>query len=396
MLHHTGDIRILEADAASIERVASDYVTPSDQPGATRHISRMKVLALTRYGRLGASSRLRICQFLPRLEAHGIAVTVAALSPDEYLTRLYAGRRPGSFSIMGDYLRRAREVLGVRSYDLVWLEKEIFPGAPALVERVLPRLGARYVVDYDDATFHKYDRSTNPLFRHLWPGKIDAVMQHAELVVVGNDYLAERARGAGARRVEVLPTVVDLARYDARPRTSAPFAIGWIGTPVTQRYLTPAAQALADVCTDGRGRVLLVGAAEAPPVLAGTAVELRPWSEEREAHDIQDFDVGIMPLDDTEWERGKCGYKLIQYMASGRAVVASPVGVNPGIVEHGVSGFLASSPDEWRAALARLRDDPALRVRMGEAGRRRVEGRYTLEAAEPRLRGLLTAAARRT
>jgi hypothetical protein len=99
-----------------------------------------------------------------------------------------------------------------------------------------------------------------------------------------------------------------------------------------------------------------------------------------------------MPLDDTEWERGKCGYKLLQYMAAGRPVVASPVGVNPEIVEPGVTGFLARTPEDWRSALGRLRDDPALRARMGEAGRRRVESAYSLDLAEPRLRALLESA----
>jgi glycosyltransferase involved in cell wall biosynthesis len=354
----------------------------------------MKVLALTRYGRLGASSRLRFYQFLPHLEAHGVDVTVAALSPDDYVARLYAGRRPGPMSIAAYYLQRIRRLPGVRGYDLIWLEKELFPGFPATFERALARLGVPYVVDYDDATFHNYDRSSNPLFR-LWPRKIDAVMRHAELVTAGNEYLAAHARAAGARRVEVLPTVVDPARYAPRSQPSPVFSIGWIGTPVTERYLEPVAQQLADVCADGRGRVILVGVAAGPAAIAPGSLEVRPWSEEREVGDIRDFDVGIMPLDDTDWERGKCGYKLIQYMAGAKPVVASPVGVNQQIVEHGVNGFLAGTEEEWRLALRRLRDDPGLRVRMGEAGRRKVEAQYSLEVVEPRLRELLLAAAGR-
>ncbi|HET8833280.1 MAG TPA: glycosyltransferase family 4 protein [Gemmatimonadales bacterium] len=352
----------------------------------------MKVLALTRYGRLGASSRLRFYQYLPRLEQGGIAVTVAELSPDEYVARLYAGRRPPVVSIARDYLRRARWLVSLRGYDLLWIEKELFPGAPALVERLLSGLRVPYVVDFDDATFHRYDRSANPLLRHLWPRKIDAVMRGAALVVAGNQYLAERARAAGARRVELLPTVVDPARYPVRPPPAGePFTVGWMGTPVTQRYLAPVAPSLAAVVAAG-GRVRLVGADRLPEGLPAESAELRPWAEATEASDILAFDVGIMPLDDTEWERGKCGYKLLQYMAAGRPVVASPVGVNPEIVDPGVTGFLAATPDEWRTALARLRDDPALRIRMGEAGRRRLEAGYSLDLAEPRLRALLRSA----
>lgn len=352
----------------------------------------MKVLALTRYGRLGASSRLRFYQYLPRLERGGIAVTVAELSRDEYVARLYAGRRPGLGSIAWDYVRRARTLATLRGYDLLWIEKELFPGAPALAERLLSTLGVPYVVDYDDATFHRYDRSSNPLLRHLWPRKIDAVMHGAALVIAGNRYLAERARAAGARRVEILPTVVDPAGYPVRSRLAGePFTVGWMGTPVTQRYLTSIATALAGVVAEG-GRVRLVGADRLPEGLPVGSAELRPWAEATEAADILAFDVGIMPLDDTEWERGKCGYKLLQYMAAGRPVVASPVGVNPEIVEPGVTGFLAGTPDEWRSAFTRLRDDPTLRTRMGEAGRRRLEAAYSLDLAEPRLRALLKTA----
>lgn len=353
----------------------------------------MKVLALTRYGRLGASSRLRFYQYLPRLEQGGIAVTVAELSRDEYVARLYAGRRPPMASIAWDYLRRAGRLASLHGYDLLWIEKELFPGAPALVERLLSAVRVPYVVDYDDATFHRYDRSANPLLRHLWPGKIDAVMRGAALVLAGNRYLAERARAAGARRVELLPTVVDPARYPVRPPPAGePFTLGWMGTPVTQRYLAPVAAALSAAVAGG-GRVRLVGADRLPEGLSAERGELRPWTEATEASDILGFDVGIMPLDNTEWERGKCGYKLLQYMAAARPVVASPVGVNPEIVDPGVTGFLATTPDEWHTALARLRDDPALRVRMGEAGRRRVETGYSLDLAEPRLRALLRSAA---
>jgi glycosyltransferase involved in cell wall biosynthesis len=353
----------------------------------------MKVLALTRYGRLGASSRLRFYQYLPRLEQSGIAVTVAALSSDAYVAKLYAGRRPGAVSVARDYVRRAGRLASLPTYDLLWVEKELFPGAPALVERMLSGLGVPYAVDYDDATFHRYDRSSNPLFRHLWPRKIDAVMRRAALVMAGNRYLADRARAAGARRVEILPTVVDPARYPVRPPPAgAPFTVGWMGTPVTQRYLAPVAGALADIVAGG-SRVRLVGADRLPNGLPASGSELLPWAEETEASDILTFDAGIMPLDDTEWERGKCGYKLLQYMAAGRPVVASPVGVNPEIVEAGVTGFLATTAEEWRAALVRLRDDPALRARMGEAGRRRVEARYSIDHAEPRLRALLQSVA---
>jgi glycosyltransferase involved in cell wall biosynthesis len=355
----------------------------------------MKLLVLSRYGRLGASSRLRLYQYLPYLNANGIETTVVPLSSDEYLERLYAGRRPPGWWILGEYLRRLCALPEAFRHDLIWLEKEIFPGAPALVERAMARLGVRYVADYDDATFHKYDRSDNPLFRRVWPRKIDAVMRHAVTVTAGNEYLASRARAAGARRVEVVPTVVDVSRYRVSPRPGSRFAVGWVGTPVTQRYLEPVGAPLAAATQGREADLILIGAAPGWNGAGGVTPQIRPWSESREAADIADFEVGIMPLADSDWERGKCGYKLIQYMASGKPVVASPVGVNVEIVEHGVNGFLASSPEEWRQALERLRDDPDLRYRMGLAGRRKVEASYSLEAMAPRVLAILRDAARR-
>ena len=127
--------------------------------------------------------------------------------------------------------------------------------------------------------------------------------------------------------------------------------------------------------------------------LAGLHPEIRRWTEQTETADIADFDIGIMPLAEGVWERGKCGYKLIQYMACARPVIASPVGVNRSIIDDGASGLLASTEAEWRSALERLRDDQPLRDRMGRAGRARVESEYSVTAVAPRLAELLRRAA---
>ena len=352
----------------------------------------MKVLALTRYARLGASSRVRFYQMLPALEVHGIDVTVAPLSSDGYVRDLYAGKGRRPARVAGDYARRLGQLLSVGRFDLLWIEKELLPGAPAVLERLLGALRVPYAVDYDDATFHRYDQSTNPLVRRLLGSKIDVIMRHAVLVTAGNEYLAERARSAGARWTEVVPTVVDLDRYPvAPPRAEAPLTIGWMGTPITQRYLDPLRDALSTVCHRGGARILLIGADAG--ALAGLHPEIRAWSEQTETADIADFDVGIMPLADGVWERGKCGYKLIQYMACARPVVASPVGVNRCIVDDGVNGLLASTGAEWCTALEQLRDDRPLRDRMGRAGRARVESEYSVQALAPRLADLLRRAA---
>jgi glycosyltransferase involved in cell wall biosynthesis len=223
--------------------------------------------------------------------------------------------------------------------DVVWLEKEALPWVPWPLERALTRLGVPIVVDIDDAVFHRYDRHGAALVRRLLGSKIDHLFAAAAAVTAGNDYLVARARSAGAVRVERIPTVVDAARYVVRPPPgAAPFTIGWVGSPATEMYLSSLAGVLREMVQRG-ARVLLVGAS--PAALPGLPVERRAWNADREASDIAEFDVGIMPLADSPWERGKCAYKIVQYMAAGRAVVASPIGANQVVVSPGEDGLLA-------------------------------------------------------
>ena len=351
----------------------------------------LRVLLLSRYGRLAASSRLRSYQYLPYLRELGIVVESKPLFDDRYIERLYRGRRRNAVPILAGYASRLWHLATASRFDLLWIEYELFPWLPAWFERLVSRLGVPYVVDYDDAIFHRYDLHPNALVRRLLGRKIDHVMREAKLVIAGSDYLAEHARRAGARRVERVPTVVDLDRYHVTtPAADRTYTVGWIGTPLTAPYLELVRGALADVSRDGRVRVSLIGSG--PVRLDDVAVDMRPWSESTEVAELQRFDVGIMPLRDEAWERGKCGYKLIQYMACGRPVVASPVGASRQIVEHGMNGFLAGTPAEWVVALRAL-EDPALRARMGEAGRAKVEQAYCVQVTAPRLASLLRSVA---
>ena len=348
----------------------------------------MRVLLLTRYGSLGASSRLRAYQYLPYLRAQGFQITAVALFGDYYQEDLVAGRPRRWGKIAAAYLRRCLDVARAGAFDLVWIEYELFPGLPALAERLLSGLRIPYVVDYDDAIHHRYGLHRNPIVRALLGKKIDVVMRKAAVVIVGNDYLAQRAAAVGAKRIEYVPTVVDIDRYAAvLPRKATPLTVGWVGSPGTAGYLSLIKPVLAEVIEGGRARLVLVGARDLP--LDGVAADVRPWSEATEAADIREFDVGIMPLPDEPWERGKCGYKLIQYMACALPVIASPVGVNRQIVVDGVNGFLAGTDDEWRTAFRKLAADPDLRMRLGRAGRAQVEAQFSTRVTAPRLAGIL-------
>ncbi|WP_222927545.1 glycosyltransferase family 4 protein [Biomaibacter acetigenes] len=257
---------------------------------------------------------------------------------------------------------------------------------PAWAEEIISILKIPYIVDYDDAIFHNYDLNKKRIIRSLLKNKIDKVMKNAAVVIVGNDYLAERAQKAGARRIEYLPTVIDLNRYKLKEcgiGNNEIFKIGWIGSPATSKYLYLIQDAFKEICLNIRFRLILVGSNKIN--LSDIPIEIKPWREETEVEDIKEFDVGIMPLVDEPWERGKCGYKLIQYMACGVPVVGSPVGINNKIIIDGINGFKANTINEWIYAFKKLHQDYNLRLKMGQAGRKLVEQNYCIQVTAPKL-----------
>src|SRR6266478_2908192 len=334
----------------------------------------MRILFLPKYGPRGASSRYRIWQYVPLFERAGHEVEVQPLVDDGYLGELYSKGRRGWRWLAAGYGRRLLGALRLRSFDAVICEQEVCPFLPAFVELFFQRLSPRFLVDYDDAAYANY--SGWPMLR----GKIARVMAAAETVVVGNNHLAGYARQF-AQRVCVIPTVVDLSRYPNQRRAggSETIRVAWIGTPVSARPLKPLLPVMERLQSEhARLSYRFIGAGDGFLRNGLRAVSVA-WSEQTEAGLLSECDIGIMPVPDDEFVRGKCGLKLIQYMACGLPVVASPVGVNREIVEEGRNGYLASSEEEWFAKLDRLIRDAELRMNLGKAGREKIEGEYTLE-----------------
>ena len=344
----------------------------------------MKLLVLSRYSRLGASSRLRTMQYRPYLEEAGFETSYSSFFDDNYLENLYAGRR-NRWASLGYYFSRFQSLLRGSRANLIWLEKEAFPWVPYQVEAPTMPFGVPIVSDHDDAIFHRYDQHPNTIVRKLLSKKIDNVMASSQLVTAGNRYLAKRAEGAGAPSIEIIPTVVDATRYRIaqREKTSQEVCVGWIGSPSTwKRHGEQLLNLVAGELVAHPVRYSIVGAGEPK---SANHFTFHPWSEDREASLISDMDIGLMPLPDDLWSKGKCGYKLIQYMACGLPVIASPVGVNCEIVQHGVNGFLAGSEQEWVDYIKILTNDAELRRRMGLAGRKTIEEYYSIQVQGPRV-----------
>ena len=325
-----------------------------------------KILYFAKTDPRGPSSRYRIYQYLEGLEAAGIRVDVSPLFGRFYFRLVEwpaPARIPGKILYTAwRFARRMAALPGARKYDAVMVEHQLFPYLPPIAERRLKRRGARLGLEFDDAIY----------LTRFHDGKMRALTGLVDRVLVGNRFLAAFA-GEGNRDVTVVPTTVDETRYALKEDNAiegrSP-AVGWVGLRYNFDFFRPRGPSPA------RGGASFRILSSAPPSLPGVPLDFIPWSEADEARKIGTFDVGIMPLPPTPWAEGKCALKILQYMAAGVPVVASPVGVNRDIVRDGENGFLATTEAEWRDRLTRLLDPgegEALRRRIGRAGRRTVE-----------------------
>jgi len=342
---------------------------------------------------LVASSRFRIEAFAGPLAAHGIALDLRG----HFTARGYrAGRLGRLMALVAGVLGRLRLMLWPPPADLVLVHREAMPGPSAAVEWWLKRVhGLPLALDFDDAMWLRPAGVGRLAHALRIGGKFDRLLGLADMAIAGNAHLAAHAR-AHAGTVEVIPTVVDAERRFAalHLHRAGPLVIGWTGSHSTVGYLAALAPVLARVAAARPVRLVLI-ADRFPDLGPGIEVERVAWSEETEVAALIGCDIGLMPLPDDPWTRGKCGFKLVQYMALGIVPVASPVGVNPAIVTEGVDGFLCATPDEWVARLIMLADRPALRAGIGRRARATAEARYSVVAQAPSLAAALRRAAGR-
>ena len=334
----------------------------------------IKVLGLALYGPLAASTRYRLYQYVPGLACLGIDLQIRHLLGDDYLRARFSGGVLPITTMLKDGFARLGDLWHQNDYEAVMLHCELIPLMPGWLERALIR--KPYIYDFDDAFYLKYRSGRMRLASPLLGGKFDTVMAGAAAVTAGNHVLADYAR-MHSTNTRYLPTVVDTERYVPQPvkRGGQIFTVGWIGSPSTAPYLSELAAPLSAIGQEGPVRLIVIGG-KAPVVPNVTVVE-HDWNENTELDLINSFDVGLMPLPDANWARGKCAFKLIQYMACAVPVIASPVGANA-VVVGAKCGLLAATPKEWADALRTLRDQPERRAEMGEAGRARVVSHYSL------------------
>lgn len=332
-----------------------------------------------KYGRLGASSRMRTLQFIPFLN-QVYSIKICELLSDEYVFKLYNKKPQNKFRILKAYIKRYISVVKDKS-DIIIIEKELFPYFPYWVEKICLK-NKKYIIDIDDAVFLNYERHRLFIVRKLFSQKFAGLFARAATVFAGSPYLVEVAKKYNKNTLYI-PTVVNLKRYLILPvhsisLTKKPIVIGWIGTLPSLQHLYLLKAVFLKLADKFDFELHIIGVNFS---LANANLKIKnlPWHEDTEVNLLNAIDIGIMPLADTDFTRGKCAYKLIQYMACGKPVVASAVGANMAVVEHGVNGYLCQTDSEWFDYLSKLILEPKLRQEFGIKGRQKVEAQYSTE-----------------
>lgn len=340
----------------------------------------MKLLYFSKTSFVGPSSRYRIYQYISFLRKAGIEVAVAPLFRDGWFRILDIQQKPLRAAAKGLYslvrlFARIKDILSVGKYDLYVFEHQAFPYVPSILEGFAQKLNPNMLLEFDDAIFLTF----------LHKRKIPRLIGMSRHVIVGNHFLRDYAVQFNPN-VTAIPTVVDTDR--CRPKRDyhhpGKLNIGWVGLAYNLSYV----QGLSGVLQKLRkeiGEFVLTVISSRSFELDGVEVIFKQWSYDNEVQEIRSFDIGIMPLANDEWAKGKCGLKVLQYMACGVPVVASPVGVNCEIINDGENGFLAATDEEWSEKLSLLARDEAVRRRLGRKGRETVEKHYSLRIWGPRV-----------
>lgn len=335
----------------------------------------IKILIFSRYTEIGASSRLRIFQYLPYFENKNVSFKLSPFFNEKYLSDFYANKRTSIINVCWLYLKRFYNLLKVRQFDLIWVEKEVFPYMPSFFESLITLFRVKYIVDYDDAIFHNYEKFNSFLFQN----KFNNFLQKASLVVVCNEYLEDYVSECGAKQIVQIPTVVDIDKYQHKNYNviNDDFRIGWIGSPSTTKYLYLIKDVLTKIAKKYQVILVIIGGSKIEDF--GVPIEYHDWSIENENNLLSTFDIGIMPLFETKWEEGKCAFKIIQYMASGLPVVASNFGFNKSVVEANF-GFLAKNEIEWQSAFEFFINNRDSLELYGRNAKKKADRFYSLES----------------
>ncbi|OGX81364.1 group 1 glycosyl transferase [Hymenobacter lapidarius] len=341
------------------------------------------------------SQRFRFEQYLDILTAAGHQYRLAAFLSVATWDILY---KPGhtaakALGIIGGFVRRIGLLFQVPAYDFVFIHREAAPVGPPVFEWFIAKvLGKKIIYDFDDAIWLANTSEANKIVTGVkWHHKVADICRLSYKNSCGNAYLAAYARQSNPLAI-INPTTIDTVHLHNRVRDQAGsgrLVIGWTGTHSTLKYLDQVVPVLAKLEQEGLDFEFWV-ISNQPPALPLRSLVFMPWRKDTEIADLLGFHVGLMPLEDDLWAKGKCAFKALQYMALGIPALVSPVGMNTEVVQHGHNGYVCTTPAEWEASLRQLLADATLRQRLGQAARSTIEERYSVVANTPNFLALFS------
>ncbi len=382
----------------------------------------MKVMFLAPYPLDAApSQRFRFELFLKSIEEKGIEWEFESFLDEKAWHALYKkgdSAQKAGYVLMG-YLKRLIRLFRLGKYNKVFIHRELSPFGPPVFEWVVAKvLRKKIIYDFDDAIWLADQGQETVIWKILkWRKKVSSICKWSCKVSAGNEYLRDyAAQFCGS--AFIMPTVVDTsvhirevsklqqAQHDTQSSklkhlqtltpsqhehintlTPSQPAIGWTGSHSTLFYLNPLIPILEELEQEVDFEFVVI--ANKDPELPLKNYRFVNWQKETEASDLATIDIGLMPLQDDEWAQGKCGFKLIQYLSLGIPAIASPVGVNRQIIDEGVNGFFATTPEEWKSTILKLINDPILREEFGRNGRKLVVDAYSKTSLEEKFFSLL-------
>lgn len=341
----------------------------------------MRIIVYPKYSAMGPSSRYRMYEYLHYLEKEGIDYVVKPLLGDWYLTGVWhhQSKAKVGLHIIWAYLKRIVSVLFLHSNDVVWIGAELLPSFPGWMEKYMKLRGIVYVLEFDDAVFHNYDKKRAKITRRLYADKFEKVIRNASTVICGCRYLADYSKRWNTN-VIIIPTCVDREKYNVALNNENKLVIGWIGSPSSSSYIEIVIEALKELMEEVDFELHLIGFdRQYEHLLEGINYRIKDWANNTEIEDMTKFSIGIMPLPDTPFSRGKCAFKLVQYMAMGIPTISTPLQSNVDI-DRGCGNLFANNTDEWHEAFTKLMTDRGLREQIGVKNKEIALKYYTFQA----------------
>jgi len=350
----------------------------------------LKILFLTQTNETGASARYRVYQFLDYLERNGIDCTVSPAVSDNLLRNYHGSasifKKPHFY--LSQILKRISELKKINNFDVVYFQRDIVIHFYPILEEIIALLNKNIIFDFDDAIYlYPSHKKIGFLFKILWDRKkIERIIKLSKHVIVGNNFLKDYAQNF-TKNVTVIPTSIDLTAYKINKIPGQlkgdTIKIGWLGSQGTFEYLKMLFPVFEELAKKYKIELMVIGAKG--PLPKGFRINYKDWDLSTEVRDMAEFDIGVMPLTDDEWSRGKSGTKLLQYMAAGIPAIASSVGINTEIIRDGINGFLADTKDAWVKKIPLLIENEQLRAELVNNARSDVERFYSVQANASKL-----------